>query len=413
MKKDRKVVITGLGIIAPGANDKNEFWDNLVKGKNNVDIIKKTNVDCLRIKVGGEVSSDFDPERQFAKRFLKKCDDFSIYSLSAVKQALDDACLDIGKIDPFKIGIYIGNNYGGLKESQIGLTALYKEGREFVSPYLASNWFPAAPQGHVSIQFGIKGHSKTAVADMASSNIAIGNAYKLIVNGTVDYMIAGGTEAPLTTWGIIFYEKSGKFSFKSEDTWKIYQPFGKDRDGLVLAEGAAYLVLETMETAVERNAHIYGEIAGFGSTNDGVDYLGCDENGIQYARSIAMALDDQKIIPDYVSLNGTALEHEDNSEVNGLNVAFGKDLDDIACSCPKAFYGNTYGASGAMDAVIACLSMESSLVVKTGNVTDKSMNVNFNLVTKNNLEKELKSSLVMSKGLGGINSALLIKKTAI
>lgn len=402
---ERKVVITGLGIIAPKANTISQFWENLENNINCIEVINKCDTRPLKIKVGGQVYLE-SPETVINRRFLNKCDDFSIYTLLATQQALMDAKLDLSTLDSNRIGIYLGNNSGGWHSAENGLKELHTNGVEFVSPYLASNWFPAAPQGHLSIQFHVKGYSKTVVADMASSNIAIGNAYKLIKQGKMDYMIAGGVENLMVTWGLIFYQTSGLLNMSNQNNH--YAPFCQNRNGLILSEGAGIVILESKESALKRNAPIYGEICGYGLTNDGVSSLKSDPNGIQYARAIRQAMADWPVLPDYVSLNGCAVENEDDSEMNGLNIAFKENTRKLLCSCPKTFYGHSYGAAGAMDVICACLMMKHQTVIKTQNTQSPVKNVKCNLLIEKSEKKLIKSTLVMNKGLGGINSALLL-----
>jgi 3-oxoacyl-[acyl-carrier-protein] synthase II len=416
-----RVVITGLGVVAPGADNTPQFWNNLKQGVSAIEPLSKC--ECrkpLKVKYGGQVLG-LEPRRYFKKRTIKKCDDFSIYSLLAVHEALEDAKLDLETIDRDRIGIYVGNNSGGWNAAETGLKDLHQKGTRFVSPYLASNWFPAAAQGHLSIHFNLRGYSKTIAADMASSNVAIGNAYRILRNGKADYMVAGGAENLMVGWGLLFYQTTTMLSLEStSQPQSLYQPFGRFRSGLVLGEGAAYVIMETLESARQRNVSIYAEVVGSGLSSDGHHYRDGDESGDQYARAVGQALtyqynggdrahhlDEHPI--DYISLNGTAVQREDNAEVNGLKRIFGDRLAGISCSCPKAFYGHAFGAAGGMDVITACLSMKHNTIIKTGNVEACADGVALDLVTGNNLHRDVNSSLVINKGLGGINSALYFK----
>lgn len=403
----RRVVISGVGLVGANASNSKMFWNNLINETCSIEEIKKCDVSKLDIKYAGQVETHKLTEK-FSSRFIHKCDDFSVYALHAVAEALEDAKLDMGKVDKNRIGVYVANSSGGWRAAEIGLNALHSKGVEGISPYLASNWFPAAPQGHLSIYFGLKGYSKTVSGDMAGSNISIGNAYKVIQSGKADYMIAGGSENVIVTWALMFYGTNGILSSHIGKPEQIYQPFGKKRSGLVLSEGAAFIVLESLESAIARNADIYCEVTGYGLTNDGYNYLAGKTDGEQYARSIQMAVKDR--IPDVVFLNGAADTREDNAEIKGVNIAFGSDLDNIKFTCPKAFYGHSYGAAAAMDVITACYSMRHNKVIKMGNVTELADNVNFNMVTQKNQDTLVDSALIMSKGLGGINSGLYLNK---
>ncbi|MCU0286440.1 MAG: beta-ketoacyl-[acyl-carrier-protein] synthase family protein [Acidobacteria bacterium] len=410
-RKERRVVITGIGVVAPQAVNTAEFWTRLQNNTCSIEPIHKCDTRLLKVKYAGQINDvQIQAEQYFGSRYLKKCDDFSVYALLAVREALADAALDIQQIGPGRIGIYVGNNSGGWHAAEKGLKDLHDQGAAYISPFLASNWFPAAPQGHISIYYQMLGYSKTVSADMASSTVAIGKAYKLIKNGTCDFMVAGGTENLVNRWGLLFYQTNTILGLgEAKGPAQSYQPFGKDRSGLVLGEGAAFVILETLTSALERNASIYGEICGFGLTNDGYHYRSADPSGKQYARAVMMAMGKEKR-PGYISLNGAAVQNEDYAEVNGLKRAFGTGLAEIPCSCPKAFYGHTYGAAGAMDLVTACLTMKNNIIIKTGFVEEIDPGIELPLVTKTNRECRVKSALIINKGLGGINSALYIKK---
>lgn len=403
----RRVVISGVGLIGAKANNAKEFWRNIENGICCIEKIKKCDVSKLDIKYAGQVETH-KLSNKFSSRFIHKCDDFSVYALHAAGEALEDARLDVGRIDRNRIGVYVGNSSGGWHAAEKGLGDLHSKGVEGVSPYLASNWFPAAPQGHLSIYYGLKGYSKTVSGDMAGSCIAIGNAYNVIQSGKADYMIAGGSENIIVTWALMFYGTNGILSFSEDLPEHIYQPFGKNRSGLILSEGAAFVLLESLESARARNAEIYCEVTGYGLTNDGYDYLSGDPGGEQYARSIQLAAKGR--IPDVVFLNGAADTREDNAEVNGVNTAFGAELEKIKFTCPKAFYGHSYGSASAMDVITACYSMRHSKVIKTGNVTELADNVNFDMVTQRNQDCSVESALIMAKGLGGINSCLYLNR---
>ncbi|MBD3241498.1 MAG: hypothetical protein GF331_12990 [Chitinivibrionales bacterium] len=405
---ETRIVITGLGIVAPGANTVDQFWNNLTEGVNCISPISKCHVDSIPVKAAGQVDLSMKG-LGIDRRLLKKCDDFSKYCLYSVGAALEDAGISTNQIEPHRIGIYVGNNYGGCGQSEEGIRTLYTEGSEFVSPYLATNWFPAAPQGHCSLHFTIKGFSKTVVADMASSTVAIANAAKVIRDGKAAYMIAGGAEAPISTWGLVFYEKSHVLSRETEVSENTYLPFDKKRSGLVLAEGAAFVVLESYESASKRNAHIYAELTGYGITNDGVGAMDNDSSGKLHARAITSARSSSRL-PDYVCLNGTAVEALDTAEARGVKTAFGGDAESVTCSAPKAFIGNSYGAAGAMDVITTIKSLQTGCIVRTGNTRDLADDIGLDVVLGENREKSIEEAMVVSHGIGGHNAALSLKK---
>lgn len=403
---ERRVVITGIGIVAPKSLGVNEFWCNLEQNKILYDEIPGNHIRNLGIKFGGQI--DFQlPNEKFKNRFINKCDNFSIFALHAIQEAIEDSKLNLSSLDRERIGIYVGNSAGGWKSAEEGLYNLHKSGVKAISPYLASNWFPAAPQGHASINFGIKGHSKTVTADMASSSIAIRNAYNLIKNKRADFMLAGGTENILVPWGIMFYKNNGVINCTSTRKDLAYQPFSDERQGIVLADGSAFLVLEELSHAKARGAHIYSEIVGVGLTNDGQESTAAE----QYSRCILMST--QNKIPDVVFLNGMATKNEDDIEIEGINKSFKDNINKIKFTCPKAFYGHSYGAAAAMDVVLACCSMENNKILKSGLVSKPAKNVNFDLMYSNHSNHNINSCLIISRGLGGINSSIFLSKENI
>ena len=412
MSDNKRIVITGLGIIAPGALNVNKFWQNLIENKITYEILNNNISLDTKIKICGKVE-DFSVSDSFPQRFTKKCDNMSIFSLCAVDQVLQDGRLKLTRDkDDYSVGIFLGNNSGGWLNAQAGLNTLHDLGKDeynVVSPYLASNWFPAATQGYLSLYFDIKGYSKTIVADKASSSVAIGYACRSLQNGVVDYILAGGNEALSVPWGLIFYQTIKEINFDSniDEEEGAYRPFANNSSGFVLAEGAAYVLLESYESARNRDAHIYAEVSGFGITNDGQhqdsDYFD------QYCRAMEIALG-KNGLPDLIMLDGTAYKQHDNMEANGIKKCFGEDLKNILLTCPKAFYGNSYGAASVMDVITACLMLESDTIVPCGKVKDVMAFPDFNLVTGNAEEKKIEKILVNAKGFGGINSSLLIKK---
>jgi 3-oxoacyl-(acyl-carrier-protein) synthase len=261
---ERRVVITGIGVVAPQAPNAGEFWDRLKNNVGTIEAIYKCDTRLLKVKYAGQVNNgQLQPEQYFNARYLKKCDDFSVYALLAVREALTDAALDIGRIGPERIGIYVGNNSGGWHAAEKGLKDLHDQGTAYISPFLASNWFPAAPQGHISIYYQMMGYSKTVAADMASAAIAIGNAYKLVKNGTCDFMVAGGTENLVVAWGLLFYQTSAILGFRVKWSAEAYTTVQANR-GSSPWKGPLYT-----ETWHRPGNNAYMGNLGFGLTNDG------------------------------------------------------------------------------------------------------------------------------------------------
>ena len=407
----RKIAVTGIGIVAPSGIGKRQFWANIKAGRSFVKKITRFDAQDYPSHIAGQID-DLDAYTHVSERLLKKMDAFSHMALIASEMALQDAGLEIQKEDPNLVGIFLGNAIGGWLYAETELRDLYREGREGVSPYMASAWFPAAPQGQVSIYYGIKGFSKTVVSDRASSLMALGYAGKTLGKDKLNLILAGGMEAPVTPYALLCCNTYGCLSKNNDNPQSAYRPFDKKRDGFVIGEGAGIVTLENIERAKARNANIQAVISGYGTTCDGKDRINPETDGRELARAIQMALDDAQVLPekiDYISLDGLACDDWDLGEVSAIKQVFGDKAKTIPASCPKSMFGNLLGASGAVDMITTVLSMEHNLVPPTINL-DEPANNGLNFIKKEAKEHKINKALVISRGRGGINSALVIEK---
>lgn len=408
-----KIVITGIGIVAPCGLDKKVFWANIKAGRSAVKNIDRYDSSLYPSHIGGQVH-ELDAFSHVSSRLLQKIDPFSHMALIASEMALKDASIDLTQENLNRIGIFMGNALGGWLYGETELRDLYLEGREGVSPYMASAWFPAAPQGQVSIYYGIKGYSKTIVSDRASSLMAIGHAIRVLAKGKLDFVLAGGMEAPMSPYGLLCCNTSGEMSKANVPPEEAYKPFDKKRDGFVVGEGAAIMILESPERAKKRNKEILGFITGYGTTCDGVDRIKANPDGKELARAIRMALDDAGLTYkdiDYISLDGAATLEGDVSEVRAIREVFKERATVIPASAPKTIFGNLLGASGAVDMVVTLLAMQHGLVPPTLNLKDLDPEcAGLNIVRDKAKEYEIKRSLVISRGRGGINAVLVMEK---
>ena len=406
-----KVAVTGLGIVAPSGIGRRQFWANIKSGRSFIKKITRFDASKYPSHIAGQID-DLEKYSHVSQRLLKKIDAFSHMALIASELALQDAGIDIKKEDPNMVGIFLGNAIGGWLYAETELRDLYIEGREGVSPYMASAWFPAAPQGQVSIYYGIKGFSKTVVADRASSLEAIGYARKTLSKGKLNMILAGGMEAPVTPYALLCCNTYGGLSSDNAHPESAYRPFDKNRRGFVIGEGAGIVVMEPRERALGRSANILAYISGYGTSCDGQNRIDPDPQGQQLARAIKMALTDAGVTAekiDYISLDGLALDIWDNSEIEAIKNVFGKRVKDIPVSCPKSMFGNLLGASGAVDLIITILAMENDLVAPTINL-DTPAHPGLNYVMKEAKEHKINKALIISRGRGGINSVLVVEK---
>ena len=409
----KKIAITGFGIVAPSGIDKKAFWANIKAGRSAIKKIERYDSSLYPSHIGGQIH-DLDAYSHVSSRLLQKIDPFSHMALIASELALKDAGIDVSKENLNNIGIFMGNALGGWLYGETELRDLYIEGREGVSPYMASAWFPAAPQGQVSIYYGIKGYSKTVVSDRASSLMAIGHAIKILVKDKVEFILAGGMEAPLSPYGLLCCNTNGELSKNNEHPEEAYKPFDKARDGFVVGEGAGIMILESEDRAKKRGKKAFAYITGYGTTCDGVDRIKSDPGGKQLARAIRIALDDAgyglKDI-DYISLDGAATFEGDVSEVAAIKEVFGKDAKDIPVSAPKTMFGNLLGASGAVDVLVTVLAMEHSLIPPTLNLKEIDPEcLGLNYCRDKAKEHNIRRAIVISRGRGGINAVLALEK---
>lgn len=406
-----KVAVTGIGVVAPSGIGKRQFWANVKAGRPFIKKITRFDASKYPSHIAGQID-DLEKYSTLSERLLKKMDTFSHMALIASELALQDAGIDIKNEDPNLVGIFLGNAIGGWLYAETELRDLYIEGREGVSPYMASAWFPAAPQGQVSIYYGIKGFSKTIVADRASSLQALGYARKTLAKEKLNLILSGGMEAPVTPYALLCCNTYGGLSEDNQHPETAYRPFDRKRSGFVIGEGAGIMALEPETRAKKRGANIAAYITGYASNCDGVNRINPDESGEELARAITIALDDAKINKeeiDYISLDGLAVDIWDKSEVNAIKRVFGKKSEAIPASCPKSSFGNLLGASGALDLIITILAMEHGLIAPTINLDDPDFN-GLNYVTKDAREHRINKALVISRGRGGINSVLVVEK---
>ncbi len=408
----QQIAITGLGIVSPSGIDKRKFWSNVKSGHSAVETITRFDASKYPSHVAGHVH-ELDAYSSVSSRLLKKIDLFAHMALVASELAIHDAHLDLSRENLDRSGIFMGNAIGGWLYAETELRDMYIEGREGVSPFMASAWFPAAPQGQISIHYGIKGYSKTVVADRASSLMAIAYAARTLVRGKNDFILAGGMEAPVTPYALLCCNTSGVLTRRNDEPQKAYRPYDKNRDGFAIAEGAGILILEPLARAAGRGARIYANIIGFGTTTDGVDRIEPSADGLELARAIRLALKDASLEPsdiDYICLDGVATKRGDISETKAIKQVFDGRARTIPCSAPKSIFGNMLGASGALDVITTILAMRYNVIPPTINYENPDPECDLDYCPNKAREKEIKNALVINRGRGGINCALVLQK---
>ncbi|MCO7174503.1 beta-ketoacyl-ACP synthase II [Sporolactobacillus kofuensis] len=408
---NRRVVVTGLGAVTPLGNDVATTWSNAIAGKSGIGIVTRVNPDDFRAKVAGEVK-DFDPELYVDRKEALRMDRFSQFAVAAAKMAVKDADFTIDESNAERTGVWIGSGIGGMETYEKELRVAIERGFRRVSPFFVPMMIPDMASGQVSILLGTKGINSCTVTACATGTDSIGSAYKAIQRGDNDAIICGGSEAPLTNMSFAGFSSARALS-TNPDPKTACRPFDKNRDGFVMGEGAGVLLLESLESAQKRGAHIYAEIAGYGATSDAFHVTRPDPDGKGAIRSMQMALEDAGLKPeqvDYVNAHGTSTEANDSTETKAVKAVFGDAAYDLAISSTKSMTGHLLGASGGVEAILSIKAMEEGIVPPTINYETPDEACDLNYVPNEALKKEVSVVLSNSFGFGGHNATLVFKK---
>jgi len=408
---DKKIVIAGLGIISPIGNTVKSFWNNLVDGKSGIKKISKFNSSKFACQYAGEITDFNMIDYGFSRKYERKLDDFTKYALAATKMCIDDAKMELKNLNSRSVGVFVGNCLGGVGLGERELFHLYQDGVQAVSPYQAISWFYTAPQGQISISFGIKGFSKTFVADRNSSDVAFGKAYEAIKLNRARAIFVCGTEGGLSQYGYLGFDTSNMITKRNQVD--AYRPYDLTRSGLILGEGSATLLLEEEEEAKRRGASIYAEVLAYEQTCDGIDHEKSDNSGAELKRAIINCIKKSGLEIkdiDYINLDGSGTWEDDLTEMRVLKAIFRDRLKDVLLSCPKASYGHTFGAAGLMDMIVNCLVIHKGMVPPTINHYNKDPSCDLDCNFNYSKPADIKTALQIARGRGGINSAILIKK---
>ncbi|WP_042149019.1 beta-ketoacyl-ACP synthase II [Paucisalibacillus sp. EB02] len=408
---ERRVVVTGLGAVTPIGNDVQTMWESLLAGKSGIDFVTQVNKDEFPAKVAAEVK-DFDPTLYVDKKDARKMDPFTQFAVAASKMALQDAKLEVSEDIAHRVGVWIGSGIGGMQTYEEQFRKFMEKGPKRVSPFFVPMMIPDMAAGQVSIQTGAKGINSCSVTACASGANSIGDAFKAVKRGDVDYIIAGGAEAPITNMSYAGFSAMKALSF-NEDPKTASRPFDKNRDGFVMGEGSGILILETLETALERGAHIYAEIVGYGATGDAYHITAPAEHGEGAARAMQHALEDAGLKPedvDYINAHGTSTDLNDKYETEAIKTIFGEHAYNLAVSSTKSMTGHLLGAAGGVEAVIAVKAIEDSIVPPTINYETPDPECDLDYVPNEARKQEVNVVVSNSLGFGGHNVALIFKK---
>lgn len=409
---NRRVVITGLGVLSPIGNGKESFYQALRAGKSGIGKITRFDTEAFSTKIAGEVK-DFNPEEHIDKKELKKMDRYTQFAVIASKMAVEDAALDLDSIDRERFGVVLGSGTGGMETFEEQYAKYMEKGPRRISPFFIPMMITNMAAGQVSIYLGARGINETIVTACASATHATGDAFKAIQRGAADIVIAGGTEAPLTPMSLGGFSAMKALSTRNDEPERASRPFDKERDGFVMAEGAGVLVLEELEHALARGAKIYGEMLGYGMTSDANHITTPAENGEGAYRAMKIAVEDAGIKPsdvDYINAHGTSTEYNDKYETAAIKTLFGESLDKLKVSSTKSMTGHLLGAAGGVEACVCALAVSENYIPPTINYENPDESCDLNYVPNVGIEQEVNYTLSNSLGFGGHNATIVIGK---
>ena len=407
----KRVVITGLGAISPIGNTVEETWKGIKEKKCGIDEITLFDTSNLKTKLAAEVK-DFDPSQHLDPKQVKRLDRVSQFAIVAAREAFQDSKITKENTDYEKIGIYVGTGIGGLITLQNQCEVRLEKGNNRVSPMFIPMVIANMPAGNIAMELGLKGESVAMVSACASSNHAIGEAYRAIKHGYEDVIVAGGAEATICPIGIAGFENMKALSHATDKN-RASIPFDKERSGFVMGEGAGILVLEELEHAKKRGAKIYAEIIGYGATSDAYHITSPDPEGNGGARAMQRAMQDANVKPeeiDYINAHGTSTSLNDSTETLAIKTALGEASKKVKVSSTKSNTGHLLGAAGAIEAIITTKAIENKFIPPTIHYEVKDEACDLDIVPNELIEQEIKIAMSNSLGFGGHNASIMIKK---
>lgn len=410
----RRVVVTGVGPITPIGSGKETFWNNLTAGKSGIGMISQFDTTDFTVKIAGEVK-DFDFAAYGDKKEGKRMDRVTQFAVAAAKLALEDSKLDLEKIEPLRCGVCVGTGIGGIHTFLEQSLKYGDKGPSKISPFFIPMEIPNMPAGQIGIAYGFKGPNTAIVTACATGTNCIGDAFRTIQYGDADVMLAGGTEAAISPIAIAGFANMKALSTNNENPEGASCPFDKKRDGFVMGEGAGILVLEELEHAKARGAHIYAELVGYGMNCDAYHITAPDPTGETPAMCLETAIKDAGMKPediDYINAHGTSTHRNDLGETLAIKKVFGEHAYKLAISSNKSMIGHLLGAAGGVEAIATVLTIENGVIPPTINYQDPDLEEGLDLDYVPNVARnaEVNAALTNNLGFGGHNVSLIFKK---
>lgn len=408
----RRVVVTGLGVVSPIATGKENYWQALKEGRNGIGPLTTFDVSDCPVPFGAEIKN-FDPTRWMDNKEAKRSDRVIQFAVAAADLAVADAKLDTAGLDPHKFGVYIGSGQGGIETTYNNFRTMMEKGPKRVSPFFIPMMISNMSTAYVAIKHKAQGPNMCVVTACATSIHSLGEAYHTIIRDDAEVILAGGTEAALRSISIAGFAAMKAISTRMDEPERASRPFDIDRDGFVMGEGAGVLVLEELEHALKRGAHIYAELVGYGTTCDASHITAPDPEGAGAARAMRMAMERAKWLPEdveYINAHGTSTPLNDKMESMAIRTVFGDHTDNVLVNSTKSMIGHCLGAAGALETVAALQSIEEGIIHPTINLENLDPECAINAVGPAGMEKKISRLLVNSFGFGGHNGVAAFQK---
>lgn len=407
-----KVVITGMGAVTPIGLDLASFWKSIVEGRGGIGPVTRFPIDEHSVKFAAELK-DFDATVYMDAKEVKRNDPFVHYAMAASKQAVADAGLEIDKLDATRFGVIIGSGIGGITTFETQHSILVEKGPARVSPFFVPMMIIDMASGRVSMEFGAKGSNYATVSACSSGAHAIGESFRLLRDGELDVVVAGGAEAPITQMSLAGFANMKALSARNDDPAHASRPFDRDRDGFVMGEGAGVVILETLEHARSRGAKILAEMIGYGSTADAYHITAPAPGGEGAARAMVLALKSAGLAPedvDYINAHGTSTPLNDKFETMAIHTVFGDHARKLCVSSTKSMTGHLLGAAGGVELIACVLAINEDLIPPTINYENPDPECDLDYVPNQPRRREVNVALSNSLGFGGHNVTLAIRK---
>jgi 3-oxoacyl-[acyl-carrier-protein] synthase II len=408
----RRVVITGVGMVTPHGTGTEKSWKGLMEGRSAIRKITLFDPGDIPCQIAAEVP-DLDLDRFIPLKEQKKMDRFIHLGLAAASLAMEDSALKVTESNADRIGVVVGAGVGGLPAIERYKTSMLEKGYKRVSPFFIPMTLINLTSGQISIRYGMTGPNSAVATACASGTHSIGDAFKLIQHGTADAMLAGGAESTICPLGITGFTSMKALSTRNDEPEKASRPFDRDRDGFVMGEGAGILVLEELDHALNRGAKIYAELIGYSLNSDAYHITSPAPNGVGAAKCMENTLKDAGIRPEeveYINAHGTSTKYGDELETSAIKKVFGKHAYKLCVSSTKSMTGHLLGASGGVEAIICVLSIENKIVLPTINLDNPDPECDLDYVPNNARPLDLNITMSNSFGFGGTNACILIKR---